>query len=173
MIRLIDLDSIKKNPNAGRSSHILAGQVTTKDWWDCGDKIVEKVRFGEEPGPDDIAISEESTGRPAKDPKIIKTEQKRDVQTVRTMEPEPEFLYKYTSLTVTCKSCKASFDFSKLESDSGCGPEDDWQSDTICPECHDMQCLEDDVVEETIDEALHRLSRIDPIRFKKLRQRAA
>jgi hypothetical protein len=166
MIRLIDLDSIRRNPNAGRDTYLEPGRVTTTERWNLGDRIETRT--------DGFVSMVVTTKKPKlAEPELLERKQEREVGVIRMMEPEPEFFFEYAPLPVTCRACKATFDFSKLESDCGCGPEDDWQSDTICPECHEMQCLEEDVVEETIDQAMHRLSKINIGRFFNLHNRKA
>ena len=62
----------------------------------------------------------------------------RDMVHVRSMHPEPEFLFDYNTHTVTCNSCSMSFLNIDLKSDS---VGEDYVK-CICPKCGEPYCCD-------------------------------
>lgn len=161
MLRRIDVSTIRKNPNAGRQVYLHAGQVTCRDTWDLGDRIETRIRALAEPSDQDVVVETAyRDGRPPKEPRLIRQSQEREVSRVHTMEPEPDYLFKFEKLEVRCVHCGKAFDYSEMESDAVEADEDGWPyTAEICPHCKAHEPLAVQVREETIEAALKRAGR--------------
>ena len=67
-------------------------------------------------------------------------------QQIHSMTLPSKYLFDYSSKKVTCKHCKSSFDYTKLETDyqasDDCDCYDDVSIDNICPICKKEDCCE-------------------------------
>jgi len=113
----IKRNSIKRNPNAGRTDYLIAGK-------------------------------EEHTSNPDGSESWH-----RDVQHVRSLFPEPKWLFEYQNNRVTCNNCGKTFGWKRLESDYL----SDFGSSSICPYCKEWDCCE--IEFEDIKEVLRENSR--------------
>jgi hypothetical protein len=58
---------------------------------------------------------------------------------------EPEFIFEYNDIEISCRRCESRFPISKLESDYvvyGDGISGDAFSDSICPKCGEWDCCD-------------------------------
>jgi hypothetical protein len=115
--RLIDLNTLRKNPNAGSRDFYVVGETYTTE------------------NPDGTITT--LCGH----------------QHIRTLYPQSDWLFEREALQITCSYCKASFPIEKLEED---WYDYDWNVSNICPKCKKANCFNDDIIYETIEEALKR-----------------
>ena len=73
---------------------------------------------------------------------VLEHKESRPVQTIRSMTPEPNYLYGMVDQEIECQECHAKFSYQKLKSDAtGWGGDEDW-SNVICPACGTWDCCE-------------------------------
>jgi Zn finger protein HypA/HybF involved in hydrogenase expression len=155
----IKRDSIKKNPNAGRDTyHVpMPWQVTFEtdirkdylpDWlqetvteWDLSGGI----SMGYLNGVDDKVI--EYVQSVKKDGHRFSVEYKREIQEVRSIAGEPEYLYEYANTKVKCSNCKKMIPVNDIEMD-----DDVDGNNYICPKCKEWNTF--DFGYESIEHAL-------------------
>jgi hypothetical protein len=85
------------------------------------------------------------------------TTTRRDVQQMRSLTPEPKWLYEYEPIELECQHCHAKIKPEDIT--------DDWWDTmdgdevyipNICPVCKKADCLAEKLQYETIEEALKR-----------------
>jgi hypothetical protein len=165
----IKRDSIKKNPNAGRDSVQIPmpWQVTfetnmTKDelpeWlqgniteWSIGtDHSLTKGWLGV---VDDRVM--EYAYSVIKDGNRFSIEAKRDIQTIRSITPEPKYNYKYKNTKVKCNHCQQMIPVNDIKKDVYEGIFD------VCPKCGDGDTF--DYKYEQIEDAIRKEEAIKEI----------
>jgi hypothetical protein len=83
--------------------------------------------------------------------------QQRNVQVLRSLTPEPKWLYRYEPLTVECLTCHAQFPVEALQEDYADDEDGGYGSTMICPKCGAWECLGDVQWSfESVEEALRR-----------------
>ena len=150
----IDRKSIRKNPKAGATSSLLAGEATftvtrVVATMDGPLHQVLKAKGMEIKSPGiiltDVTVVRErrlETGRgkdylnyTARD-QLIQVEGDRPCEHVEH-EPLPDWLYEHRETKVRCRSCKVAFPHTELESDSSPNGE---YSYAVCPKCGIWDC---------------------------------
>jgi len=81
--------------------------------------------------------------------KAFSMQQTTPIETLKSLSPEPYFLFGYQDIDVSCEGCGETFCRTELKSD-----DDDWgegyaHSDTVCPRCGMWHCC--NLVYETLD----------------------
>ena len=151
----IDRDSIKKNPDAGRTEYLIEGyprEMRVEFWiWEQIDPeetfglknafiTTLQVRASSSTGIlvstrfEDLEILKAVEGF-----KILSVDYYIPTRTMWSMTPEPEFLFEYENTNITCYLCRESFSWRDLDSDYH--GNDVW-NDTICPKCGTWDCCE-------------------------------
>lgn len=164
---LIDIDSIKDNPNAGKTQTVQLGEWTGSCMIKVYDRGELKVPLGclvtaENVFPDhsieyDIRIgSIEAYEELSVRTNVFNLEMSREHFHFSHL-PEPKYIYDYENTPVQCSNCLQMIPVRKIEIEtidagSKCGSES--IETTICPLCDDHNTLEYEY--ETIDEALTR-----------------
>lgn len=169
----IDLRTIKENPNAGNTHHIIEGtptaELTLKDVTVKEYKALEKMIVLKSLSFDKTTELHQVEARVKTKyiSKIIPLIERLNLkdkcnytvhnnsQIVQSMTPEPEYFYKHLNTKVKCGYCGAKFSHTELQTDWVVGPDgDDIPHDNVCPKCGEIECVE--IKYETIDEALRR-----------------
>lgn len=129
----IQRDSIRKNPNAGRTSFVVHGPSEIRFKYQGNNPellknctIISEHSSGEVEGyidnPDDIKELANIPG--------MKIEVKNNF-TRHEHLPEPQYLYEYEDPKIKCSQCKEDIYISKIHTDY-----DDWDNEyTECPNC--------------------------------------
>lgn len=160
---LINLNSIKHNPNAGATSTFVGGTWTI--YFNCVGKLPLFFKDGEncriteidndkhsgiilDPALLDKCINEEVKG--------IKISMDRNVQEINHF-PISAYNYKYINTKLRCKYCKKLI----MSNDLKCDGEDDGYNEKICPECGAWECV--DIQYENIHDALERKESVKKI----------
>jgi len=100
---IIRIKSKKKNPNAGSNVLNVKGEPDTVT------EVITKING--EVVSKQINVS-------------------RNINRIKLMKPEPEYVVEYQDTEVQCENCSSKFDWTELESDS---TDDYYSSSTICP----------------------------------------
>ncbi len=160
---LINLSSIKRNPNAGSTRSYASGPVniTFEYEGEVPDYLIDGENFFMESwteGPEGKRFTGVLKDHSLQDKLIADKNGSVTVNSERNVihhMPEPSHHFNYEDTNVQCGQCEATFDFNKLESDEN---ELGGYSATVCPECEAWHCCELDV--EQLDEALIRKEKI-------------
>lgn len=158
----IDRNTLRRNPDAGRTSTVMptgvqSGTFTierdgrTYDldivsvpalWADGGVAGKFYCRGVSGPPPHAFPFGETTEGKIGGTDKIVSLpEFSQEVVTIEHL-PAPPWLYDYLPTNVTCDSCGESFDHSELRSDESFDGEEEFYSDRICPRCGEWDCCE-------------------------------
>lgn len=87
----------------------------------------------------------------------IQVTKTREYHTLRSMIPEPAWLYEREPLEVECQHCHAKIQYGDVEEDWDIlGDGDEVHVTNICPVCKASDCLSEEVEWETVEEALKR-----------------
>jgi len=82
---------------------------------------------------------------------VLEQSMSRPITTVRSMIPEPNYLYTHIDQSIECSSCHSQFPYQQLKSDAiSLGCDEAW-SNTICPVCGNWDCC--DISFEHVDHA--------------------
>ena len=133
----IDRNSIRKNPNAGRTTYKIPGiKQEFKD-----EVTVRKfVRFGENQSWQQISVDKTES---------VRTE--IPIQVIHSLSPEPDYLYNYAVTEITCLYCGNVFPHTDLKEEFVDGYWDpeiqdqyywDYYKKNICPSCGSTDCCE-------------------------------
>jgi hypothetical protein len=159
----IDRRTIRKNPTAGSTTHHISGptEITVeykgdmpKRWSNLFTLTSRKIEDGNvitiwdggyNVGPNDIK-------RLLKDPNVINVTEHRDYQTIFSVTPDPDYLYKYLNPPIECNICHEKVKFKSIgEHDAHDGA----VTMDVCPNCGAYDSFEyelekiQDVVKET------------------------
>jgi hypothetical protein len=161
----INKDSIKKNPDAGKTQErIVTGQHITfegksdvpkiiQDDLDCKNFFISEISLGEDKFYRGLAmhLDDKLIDQLKQEDHTIKIEIHVEYATINHF-PSPQYLYEYENIDIKCCICDETFKSDNLESDSFNDDDDYYYSDTVCPKCSAWNCCE--VKYESIEEAL-------------------
>lgn len=167
-IRLIDLFTIKKNPNAGKRDYTFPGKFYVQAEGNL--KSIETIF----PTTSAIVSSEnkeDSTALLAVKPTLkelgecakqkVRVTYTREMQRVSSITPEPSHFYEYLPFEVQCHMCEERFDYSELVAEvEPDGEGGEFYSTETCPKCGVLDCLVVSPPHETIGEALARKEKL-------------
>ena len=152
----IDRESIRRNPDAGRTEWMVPALTWVEVFTPNGEyRSVGKVEI--EAMPDGSAtVRGEFIQTRAFNSRLIFGEQKLEFSTsdnrivghqeyeeFRNMSPAPKWLYSYIPTQVKCDKCGAEFPDIELESDSCDDAEGNYTPiNNICPKCGKYDCCE-------------------------------
>jgi len=137
---LIEEKSIRKNPNAGKTEVDAYGLVNIT------------INVGGKSIPVRCKPSSEILQKLSKKYGPISIEMNRSHERMRSLAPDPDFLFNYKSTKVTCTNCNKQFYHTKLQSDYIYTEEGEIYSNKICPHCETWDCIEDNLDFETLEE---------------------
>lgn len=120
----IKQDTIRKNPYGNQSVYYRNGNISRE-------RTVVKSFIERYTNEQLVSVSV---------PQIItdNTTIIQDVQEMRTIKPQPKWLYEYENSLIICKDCQEQFPHLELLSNG----DRDCFSDTICPYCGVWDCCE-------------------------------
>jgi len=151
MLVKIDRTTIKKNPNAGKTTYILPiGPEECFKTEYYGDRVKEYVVYSKS---ERLILD-----RPRREGDLqsgsISCRYSQPTQVIHTLSPEPAYFYKYENPTIECEYCKSQFKHTELQSDEYSFCEDYGYSDCVCPKCKEWNCCK--LEYENIEDAIKR-----------------
>lgn len=143
MLIKINRKSIKKNPNAGNTTYHMPLGPT-----EYHKTVINTKQYVSNNGIDYLLVADNTE---------TKLSLSQPVQTIHTLSPEPDWLYKYEDPEVECKECGNKFKHSELKDESHEYIDEDgfdnWgEIKNVCPICDTQECC--DVKFEKIEDII-------------------